>query len=170
MLSSVNAIASLSIYCIYLMHSLHHILLDHYDYLVMQSCLWQMVRTRTTDDDVLDFHEGSAPHGRGRGQPSRGNASPPPPHPLVSMEQLLATQNELMTLLIQNEARRGAEHQQHPRYQDVNKSYSEFLVTHPPLFSGGKDPLEVDDWLRTTESKFSLLHCTEYQKTLYATQ
>jgi hypothetical protein len=98
MLSSVNAIASLSIYCIYLMHSLHHILLDHYDYLTMQSCLWQMVRTRTTDDDMLDIPEGSAPRGRGRGQPSRGN-----------LEQLLATQNELMTLLIQNEARRVAE-------------------------------------------------------------
>jgi hypothetical protein len=47
-------------------------------------------------------------------------------------------------------------------------SYSEFLVTHPPLFSGGKDPLEADDWLCTTEPKFNLLHCTEYQKTLYA--
>jgi hypothetical protein len=52
----------------------------------------------------------------------------------------------------------------------MNTSYSEFLVTHPPLFFRGKDPLEADDWLRTTESKFSLLHCTEYQKTLYATQ
>jgi hypothetical protein len=49
-------------------------------------------------------------------------------------------------------------------------SYSEFLVTHPPLFSRGKDPLEADDWLRTTESKFRLLHCAEYQKTLYAAQ
>jgi hypothetical protein len=49
-------------------------------------------------------------------------------------------------------------------------SDSEFLVTHPPLFSGGKDTLEVDDWLRTTESKFSLLHCAEYQKTLYVAQ
>jgi hypothetical protein len=49
-------------------------------------------------------------------------------------------------------------------------SYSEFLATHPPLFSGGKDPLEADDWLRTTKSKFSLLNCTEYQKTLYAAQ
>jgi hypothetical protein len=116
MLSSVNAIASLSIYCIYLMHSLHHILLDHYDYLMMQSCLWQMVRTRTTDDDVLDIPEGSAPRGCGRGQPSRGNAPLPPLHPPVSLEQLLATQNELMTLLIQNEARRGAERPQHPRY------------------------------------------------------
>jgi hypothetical protein len=44
------------------------------------------------------------------------------------------------------------------------------LETHLPLFSGGKDPLEADDWLRTTESKFSLFHCTEYQKTLYAAQ
>jgi hypothetical protein len=52
----------------------------------------------------------------------------------------------------------------------MNTTYSEFLVTHPPLFSGGKDPLEADDWLRTTELKFSLLNCTEYQKTLYAAQ
>jgi hypothetical protein len=166
----VNAFASLFIYCIYRMHSLHHIILDHYDYLMMQSCLWQMVRMRTTDDDVLDIPEGSAPRERGRGQPSRGNAPPPPPHLPVSLEQLLATQHELMNLLIQNEACRGAERPQHPRYQDMNMSYSEFLVTHPPLFSGGKDPLEADDWLRTTESKFSLLHCTEYQKTLYAAQ
>jgi hypothetical protein len=92
------------------MHDLHHILLDHYDYLMMQSCLWQMVRTRTTDDDLLDNPKGSAPRGRGRGQPSHGNVPPPPPHPPVSLEQLLATQNELMTLLIQNEARHGAEH------------------------------------------------------------
>jgi hypothetical protein len=32
------------------------------------------------------------------------------------------------------------------------------------------DPLEVDSWLRTTESKFGLLHYIEYQKTLYAAQ
>jgi hypothetical protein len=76
---------------------------------MMQSCLWQMVRTRATDDDMLDIPEGLTPRGRGRGQPSRGNAPPPPPHLPVSLEQLLATQNELMTLLIQNEARRGAE-------------------------------------------------------------
>jgi hypothetical protein len=75
-----------------------------------------------------------------------------------------------MTLLIQNEARRGAEHPQHPRYQDMNTSYSEFLVTHPPLFSKGRDPLEADNWLGTIESKFSLLNCTEYQKTLYVAQ
>jgi hypothetical protein len=52
----------------------------------------------------------------------------------------------------------------------MNTSYLEFLVTHPSLFSRGKDPLEADDWLRTTELKFGLLHYTEYQKTMYATQ
>jgi hypothetical protein len=152
------------------MHSLYHILLDHYDYLMMQSCLWQMVCTRATDDDVLNIPEGSTPRGRGRGQPPRGNAPPPPPRPSVSLEQLLATQNELMTLLIQNETHHGAECPQHPRHQDMNMSYSKFLATHPPLFSGGKDPLEEDDWLRTTESKLSMLHYTEYQKTLYVAQ
>jgi hypothetical protein len=152
------------------MYSLHHILLDHYDYLMMQSCLWQMVHMRATNDGVLDIPEGSAPRRCGRGQPSRGNAPSPPPHPLVSLEHLLAMQNELMALVIQNEAHHGAERLQHPRYQDMDTSYSEFLVTHPPLLSWGRDPLETDDWLRTTESKFSLLHCTEYQKTMYTTQ
>jgi chloramphenicol O-acetyltransferase len=52
----------------------------------------------------------------------------------------------------------------------MNTSYSDFLMTHPPLFSGVKDPLEVDDWLHTIKSKFDPLHCIKYQKTLYAAQ
>jgi hypothetical protein len=51
------------------MHSLHHILLDYCDYLMMQSYLWQMVHTRATDDDMLDIPEGSALRGCGCGQP-----------------------------------------------------------------------------------------------------
>jgi hypothetical protein len=102
--------------------------------------------------------------------PPRGNAPPPPPRLPVSLEQLLTAQNELVTLLMQNEACRGVERPQHPRHHDMNTSYSEFLVTHLPLFSRGKDLLEADDWLRTIKSKFSLLYCIEYQKTLYAAQ
>jgi hypothetical protein len=48
--------------------------------------------------------------------------------------------------------------------------YSDFLATHPPDFANATNPLEADSWLHTTESKFGLLHCTEYQKTLYAVQ
>jgi hypothetical protein len=82
MLSFVNAIVSL-LYGIYLIHSLHHILLDCCKYLMMQSCVWQMVRT---DDDVLDVLEGPAVHGCGHGQPPRGNAPPPPLRPPISLE------------------------------------------------------------------------------------
>jgi hypothetical protein len=51
----------------------------------------------------------------------------------------------------------------------MNTSYIDFLATHPPIFSRAKDPLDADDWLCTTESKFGLLHCTEYQKTVCRT-
>jgi hypothetical protein len=52
----------------------------------------------------------------------------------------------------------------------MNTSYSDILATHPQVFSGAKDLLEADGWLRTTKSNFGLLHYTKYQKTLYAAQ
>jgi hypothetical protein len=39
----------------------------------------------------------------------RGGSPPPPP---INLEQLLATQNDLMRRLIENDERRGAERQQ----------------------------------------------------------
>jgi hypothetical protein len=33
-----------------------------------------------------------------------------------------------------------------------------------------KDPLEANHWLCVTKSKFRLLHCSEFQKTLFAAQ
>jgi hypothetical protein len=149
------------------MQGFHHILLDIYKYLMMQSSIWQMVRTMTSEELSLDIPEGSA--GRGRGQVPRGGAPPPPPRPPVSLEQPLATHNDLMRRLIENDERRRAECQQ-PRHQERDSSYSYFLATHPPVFADAIDPLEADSWLHNTESKFGLLHYTEYQKTLYATQ
>jgi hypothetical protein len=146
------------------MQSLHHNLLDICKYLMMQSSIWQMVSTRTSGDSILNIPEGSVE--RGRGHVPRGGAPPPPP---VSLEQLLATQNDLMRSLVENDERRGAESQQ-PRYQESHSSYLDFLATHPPVFADVTDPLEMDCWLRTMESMFGLLHCTEYQKTLYIAQ
>jgi hypothetical protein len=59
-----------------------------------------MVHTRATKEAALDIIKGSAGHGRGRGQALLGN----PPRPLVSIEQLLATQNDFMSMLVENEA------------------------------------------------------------------
>jgi hypothetical protein len=66
-----------------------------------------MVHTRTFEDSILDIPKGSI--GRGRGQVPRGSAPPPPLPPPVSLEQLLATQNDLMRRLIENNEHRGAE-------------------------------------------------------------
>jgi hypothetical protein len=74
-----------------------------------------------------------------------------------------------MRRLVENDERRGAERQQ-PQHQEMDSSYSDFLATHPPVFADAIDLLEADSWFYTTESKFELLHYTEYQKTLYAAQ
>jgi hypothetical protein len=49
-------------------------------------------------------------------------------------------------------------------------TYSDFVATHPPLFTEAGEPLKADHYLRVIESKFGLLRCTEVQKTLFATQ
>jgi hypothetical protein len=64
-----------------------------------------MVHTRTSEDPILNIPDGSVGHGRG--QAPCGNAPPPPPRPPVSLEQLLATQNDLMRGLDENEERQG---------------------------------------------------------------
>jgi hypothetical protein len=89
--------------------------------------------------------------------------------PALSLEQLLATQNDLMRRVVENDEHCRDEHQQ-PRHQERDSSYLDFLATHPPVFTNATDPREADSWLRTIESKFGLLHCIEYQKTLYVAQ
>jgi hypothetical protein len=57
------------------------------------------------------------------------------------------------------------QHQAH--HQPVmDSSYTDFLAMHPPTFIEAADPLEADNWLCVIDSKFGLLHCTEFQKTL----
>jgi hypothetical protein len=70
----------------------------------------------------------------------------------------------LMENLMQREVR--SPHRQ----PGVETSYTDFLATHPLTFAEATDPLEADNWLRIIESKFGLLHCTEYQKTLFMAQ
>jgi hypothetical protein len=66
-----------------------------------------MVRTRTFEDSILDIPEGSV--GRGHGQVPRDSAPPPPPLPPISLEQLLAMQNDLVRRLVENDDNRGDE-------------------------------------------------------------
>jgi len=38
------------------------------------------------------------------------------------------------------------------------------------VFTKADEPLEADEWLQTMEHKFSLIHCSETQKPLFAAQ
>jgi hypothetical protein len=136
----VNAIVTLP-HCIYLMQSLHHNLLDLCKYLMMQSSLWKMVCTRTSEEHLLYFPESSA--GCGYGQARCGNAPPQLlPHPPVSLDQLLTMENDLMRRLVENDERRGAELQPH-RHKDRDFSYSNFLATNPSVFADVVDNLDA---------------------------
>jgi hypothetical protein len=100
---------------------------------------------------------------------AHGTPPPPlPPSPPVSLELLLATQNELMRVLTENLVQHGV--RQPHRQPGVETSYTDFLATHPPMFAEAIDPLEADSWLHIVESKFRLLHYTEIQKTLFVAQ
>jgi hypothetical protein len=123
-----------------------------------------MVRTHSGKGEYDDVPELSTHH--------RGAFHPPvpPPSPLtppVSLEQLLVPLNAIMQrLAVMDERQVGQSHHQQPR----ESTYFDFLATQPPEFTETMDPLEANHWLRMIESKLRLLHCSEFQKTLFVTQ
>jgi hypothetical protein len=73
-----------------------------------------------------------------------------------------------MQKLTSIDERQAGQSQQHRHIQE--SSYFDFLATQPLEFTETTDPLEANHWLHVTESKFKLLHCSEFQKTLFAAQ
>jgi hypothetical protein len=93
--------------------------------------------------------------------------SPPsPPVPPVSLKQLLALLNAIVQRLVAIDEWRAVQSQPHQQHQE--SSYFDFLATQPLEFAETTD--QANHWLRVTESKFRLLHCSELQKTLFIAQ
>ena len=109
-------------------------------------------------DSLVSTHDGSAD--AETAQPD-GHSSPPPTLAQVfaSIRESRAEQTELLRLLVTN-SNRGDTAVDNARDQ-ARSTYVEFLTTQPPTFAEADEPLEADHWLRTIESKFELLHCTE---------
>jgi hypothetical protein len=103
---------------------------------------------------------------------SQGNENPPPPPSLAqaitSILESCDEQTKLLRQLVANSTRGGNGARNAPA--PAPTTYSDFVATHPPLFTEAGEPLEANHWLRVMESKFGLLRCTEVQKTLFATQ
>ena len=106
-----------------------------------------------------------SPSGFGAG----GNGNPPPPPPPPGIAEVLAAQTEILRQLVQAQQQQQGGHHSH---QLQEARYQDFLSTQPLLFIKVDDPLDADAWIRTIESKFSLLSvpCSEATKTRYAAQ
>ena len=108
------------------------------------------------------------PDGFGNANDS-GSQQPPPPPP--NFAEYLAAQTELLRQLVhgqQQQQQRGG----HNVHQPQAAGYMEFFATQPPLFNKTEEPLDADAWIRTIESKFSLLlvPCSEQNKARFAAQ
>jgi hypothetical protein len=124
-----------------------------------------MVRTRSGKDEYAEVPE-SSNHRRGAFRPLE--PQPTPPTPPTSLKQLFAPLNAIMQRLTTIDERQAGQSQQHQQLQE--SSYFDFLATQPPEFAEMMYPFEVNHWLRMTKSKFRLLRCSEFQKTLFAAQ
>jgi hypothetical protein len=86
------------------------------------------------------------------------------------MEQLLATQNQLMQAVLHmtNQLQLNQQaHQQQPP-PPPQSMLGEFLRTHPTTFLQAMDPMEVEDWLKSIEKKLEITQCTNQEKVLFA--
>jgi hypothetical protein len=87
---------------------------------------------------------------------SQGNGNPPPPPSLVqaiaSILESRDEQTELLQQLIANSTRGGNGARNAPA--PALTTYSDFAVTHPPLFTEAGEPLEADHWLWVIVAEF----------------
>jgi len=91
--------------------------------------------------------------------------APPPPE----LATLVVQQVELIRMMAEE---RQAQGQQRAReHQPRGITYQDFEGLRPPVFTTCPEPLAADDWLRTIESKFTLLPgLTEQEKARFAAQ
>jgi hypothetical protein len=103
------------------------------------------------------------------GQPSNNNNS----NNNVNLEQLIATQNQLMQVVLQTlnnmQPNQQAHQQQAPPPPPPHQSrLAKFLRTCSTTFSQAKDPMEAEDWLKGVGKKLVIAQCTDHEKVLFA--
>jgi hypothetical protein len=80
------------------------------------------------------------------------------------IEKFIATQNQLMQVVLQTLNHLQPKSQVHQQQQPPPPPQSglgEFLRTRPTTFLQAKEPMEVEDWLKSIEKKLEIAHCTD---------
>jgi hypothetical protein len=109
------------------------------------------------DDRMVNSHNGWV-----EAENAQGNRNPPLPTLAQAIASILKSrdeQTELLWQLVANSTRGG--NGERNVVAPAPTTYSNFAVTHPPIFIEAGEPLEDDHWLRAIESKFGLLCCLE---------
>jgi hypothetical protein len=78
---------------------------------------------------------------------------------MLTMQQMMANMQQMA------QANQAPPHPPPPRPEDAHRR---FMMTQPPVFKHVVEPMDVDDWLQTIESKLEIAHCEGRDKVLYA--
>jgi hypothetical protein len=123
---------------------------------------------------------------RGRGRP-RGNPNVEENvNPEAQMWAQLMQQNQQMMHMMQQQMQQNAQTQQQwaanmqhgpgvchqpppPPPVVGNPTFREFNRNHPPEFDGSGQPPEAKRWIKQMEKIFLMVHCTEEDKVVFAT-
>jgi hypothetical protein len=106
----------------------------------------------------------AANNAENNGESNNQEANPPPPPPLT-LEKVLAMQEQMLLTMQQTLVNLHAQHQAPPPPRD---RLGDFQRTKPPTFSFAVEPMDADDWLKSIEKKLQVVQCNNREKMLLA--
>jgi hypothetical protein len=106
----------------------------------------------------------AANNAENNGESNNQEANPPPPPPLT-LEQVLAMHAQILQTMQQTLVNLHAQPQTPLPPRD---RLGDFQRTKPPTFSYTMDPMDADDWLKSSEKKLQLVRCNNCVKVLLA--
>jgi hypothetical protein len=104
----------------------------------------------------------SANNAENNGENNNQDANSPPPPPLT-LEQVLAMQEQMLQNMQQTMVNLHAQLQAPPLLRD---KLGDFQRTKPPIFSYAVEPMDADDWLKSVEKKLQVVQCNNREKVL----
>jgi hypothetical protein len=98
------------------------------------------------------------------GESNNQEANPPPP-PLLTLEQVLSMQAQMLQTMQHTLVNLHAQSQAPPLPRD---RLGDFQRTKPPTFSYVVEPMDANNWLKSVEKKLQVVQCNNREKVLLA--